>query len=435
MPNARNPLMNADAAFKEFQRVVARCRELGDSAPGAFWLATRPTEYLQALVKVSAPVRMKAFVELAGISSSIAAQRRLYGVDEIAALLNSANLPGAPHDVGSLKGSLKVFDFRTQASSSWHGKTDAPMIDHGLRAQQWSMSGALVYASFERPLINALGMMFVVGAMRSNFSLLDEPFNEPSSLPVRESFIEPRGLGNPINQWLPAFADADGRTHDLLDLATLSMCPEICSDLLLTLRPFEFPDDARAGYLARQAARAYDIAVGAGLSTELGEAPGAIFKACCVAGAQVTQEQWAGANPEASKRSFGDLAELSYPLMSESRQLLLTAGLTAGNADGDAYDAIQRLASVDPTVVGPHVRDRNDSADGLWTPALPKMTPLRWAAEKGDLKAGAALLSSGAELDAVSDVKGAPTSVRQLIESMERPQARQSWLDLTAFFF
>lgn len=143
---------------------------------------------------------------------------------------------------------------------------------------------------------------------------------DPHAMPITENFVEQRGLTQPLGQWIPAFKDQDGRTHDLMDLCV----NRISSDHFGVLAQYfsQFSNDApevKAGYLARQAARAYDVymhdfELDGSLTSEVGKVVGCAL----MEGASISQAAWSGPDPLQNQRPFSTtqspLRELSYTL-------------------------------------------------------------------------------------------------------------------------
>lgn len=160
---------------------------------------------------------------------------------------------------------------------------------------------------------------------------------DPKTMPITENFVQRRGLMQPLGQWIPAFKSHDGRIHDLMDLCVDTISSNHFGFLAENFS--KFSNDApevKAGYLARQAARAYDVyrhefKLDGGLTSEVGKVVGHAL----MHGASVTQNAWSAPESFKNQRPFS-IAE--WPL----RELAYT--LTAPGADDEkCAAALKRL--------------------------------------------------------------------------------------------
>lgn len=233
-------------------------------------------------------------------------------------------------------------------------------------------------------------------------------------------------MGKPLGQWILAFEDSHERTHDVLDLALIKGQNKNFTTLLQHFSSSSNDDSAaKSGYLARLAARAYDIAVHEMLPKNAEEAKryrnpipdltaytgidSSVFSlvgTCLLHGAKLSQEAWSGPAGTPNARPFtthdGDLRELAYTLVGAET-----------HDDGTRATAFRRLEGEGHDVVIAH-RSRFSEAEK----APPTRLPLHMCALNDQAESVAALLALGADTQALEHVKTGSRSVRDVISPM-----------------
>lgn len=230
-----------------------------------------------------------------------------------------------------------------------------------LQPSAWSLAGWMSYCGQEEGFRRSM--------MTAAFKSKPLPgFLNPETMPITEVVIQPGRLTEPLSQWIPAFKDTQGKIHDLLDLsvATLDdMGFTHASDSLS--RYSTAADQAKAGYLGRQAARIFDIGkfyidsvnrlhnASIPLSEDYDDVDKRIDKLivlALLAGASVPHESWSGPSAQARPSHSGSAA----------RQVMVQyLEASVGATDAQMAKTLERLHQEGHDVVVLHIDDAEEN--------------------------------------------------------------------------
>lgn len=257
-------------------------------------------------------------------------------------------------------------------------------VDTGLIGQEWSLIGLLVY----RRHLPELQQCFAF--MDHQKPSLWPRLRDPETMPVTEKFLQPRSWMQPLGQWIPAFKDAEGQVHDAMDLCADTASSHYFGLLarIFSHAPADEPH-VKAGYLARQAARAYDIFVrDIELDTDITAESARVVGEALLHGASMTQSAWSGHDLLDNQRPF---CVTERPV----RELAYTLTVSSNNDDAQRANALKRLREEGHDTVIFH----KDDAHRLRT-ERPYALPLHISVRACHLHCVRELLNAGADTSA-----------------------------------
>lgn len=358
--------------------LVDRCRAANEPVVGIFWLAE-----VFHLTRLGDLERLR---ETLGklVEMALETPDRCLVLNNVQVMIDNALKMGLPALGSHFIDALQV---------------QTPFPEHlctGIACQEWSVMGMLAYCKhFEF-------FMCVTDAQETGTSLL-KTLREPQAMPVSDELLAPHSFAQPLGQWIPAYQDSKGLIHDMLDLCTEAR-PEFFKYLtgVFCLFTNELPQ-TQAGYLARQAARAYDLAAYAarncgptysinyainliGTSSHTSK----IMRWALLQGARIPLRAWSGLDSNQSFRAFaspgGPLPELVHALTQGE------AGHLKPEEDAQTAEALRCLRMNGHDIVILHQRDAAQNQQKRLF-AL----PLHVCVQKGWSQSVALLLSAGAD--------------------------------------
>lgn len=379
--------------------VVERCVAANNPVPGIFWLA-------------------QINVDSTTVNSSLwpATQTLLQ------LLLKDPCAAFVLHDNEAIRQAVKSIGVEIvndgMDKSLWAMCAPSYGLDTGIKPAAWSVIGWLTHCKdhatdVEEFLTDAAPILGGLPGLK-----------EPDRMPVHESLILPRGTAEPLGQWVPAFRDSKGRSHDLLDLTSVTCQSANFSMLSRVFSSFSRENsEAKGGYLARQAARVYDIAVNEIMpkdfeKTQRHDMPihfktaytgltswcHPLIGQALIQGAKLTQEAWSGPKQGINRRPFetrnGDLRGLVYTVI----------GAKANN-ETDRSETFKRMVKEGHDVVIAH-RDHPE------TDKKHAELPLHMCVYYGFSDSVKTLLSLGADTKAVEHVNGKDRSLMDAINPL-----------------
>lgn len=383
----------------EAARLVSACQEAKDPIPGLFYLAVKANSVstntegaigvMTSLMAIE-PAHEKAWTETRPIAS-IADSINAMGFDSITAWLEPELM-------------IKL--------------AQGAEIGSGVRPTAWSVPGLLL-----RTASKDLFPVFMdkLAARGPGGLLPGLDLSEP--LPPIPAFLEPRGLDQPLGQWLPAFEATDSRhktvhLHDLFDLAIAQMLPANFRSALWHFQNADIDPGLKANYLGRQAAHAHDVAsmdmpglihVARGANvvdpaaddqTRMNFPSSIMVGEALMAGASITQAQWSG--PVQNRRPLG---RQDF----EVRELVHTLLFGAVGADTLCAATIKRMHEEGHDVVvaaAEHAESNSFSRH--------RVLPLHHAASMGRKDSVVALINAGADTRALVHGRKGPETLLEM---------------------
>lgn len=388
----------AQPTFTEkIKTVVARCTDARNPIPGIFFLLNE---------WIPNNTQLKAYLESMALLLKISPRSegdffKLHAIKDIERDARDMDLPSFRHAMG-----LVLYTKSPQGNS----------VKTPIEPEAWSVAGFIV----QQRRWAFLDQYFDALRQRSpNASL--PGVKDPLAMPITEAFVAGGGMDRPLNQWLPAFRSKESkgtpaREHDLLDLATVLMIPELfhklCRSFMVRTNDTH---EVKAGYLARQAVHAFDTANNDlnALESHRGDGPlserrvytyfhcpgPTIAGLALVHGAKISQSAWSGTGRNA--RAFGlfpdQVKELIYPAIS------------AGSVVSDAAlnTTIKRMQEEGHDVVIQHRKhaDANGSARDA-------DLPIHLCVRRGQKESLLALLDAGADTNALIHTRNGATTLQ-----------------------